>query len=384
MRSINFFILIFSFLTLLISGFLFLNNFDINLIQNILKIVLIFGSIPLWFEILKDIYKGNFGVDLIAGLALLGTFLVGEYLSGVVILLMLSGGEVLEIYAMNRAKRELSALISKNPSLAHVKKGEKIEDVNIEEVEPNMLVVIKSGEIVSVDGVVVEGKTEIDESVLTGESVAILKQIGSQVYSGTTNTGSAIVVKVLKDPKETKYQEIIKLVENAQESKAPIMRLADRYAVYFTILTLTIAALAYFISSDWTRVVAVLVVATPCPLILATPIAIMSGMSKSSKRGIVVKDGSALENLASISTFIFDKTGTITLGEPQVSQVFTFSDLSQNEVLKISASLDQLSSHILARSLLKKINELNLNLAIPENFSEIFSDGVEGQLEKKK
>lgn len=371
--ALVFFVIIVLFISLLIYRLQ-----SVEQTQNILKYALVIGSIPLWFGIFKDIFKGSFGVDIIAGVALIGTFITGQYLAGMIILLMLSGGQLLETYAMNRAKHELSTLLSNMPEVAHIRKGNEVRDISLDEVLVGAVVVIKSGEIIPVDGEVLEGSTMVDESTLTGESVPVEKKVGAHVYAGTQNTGGMIVVQVTKEAHETRFQRIVDLVKNAQNSKAPIVRLADKYSLYFTLYTVAIALGTWFLSQDLLRVVAVLVVATPCPLILATPIAIMSGMSNSSKRGVIVKDGGALETLARVNTFIFDKTGTVTVGLPKVVRIVSFEKITQDGILQIASSLDQPSTHILSKSLQTFSKEKSLSLSYPKNFQETFGDGIEG------
>lgn len=348
-------------------------------ISLLLKYTLVIGSLPLWYSLVRDMIRGSFGVDLIAGVALIGTFLIGQYLAGVVVLLMLSGGQVLEVYAMNRARKELKMLLSRTPEYAHVRKGDTLVDFPIAEIIPGMEVVIKPGEIVSVDGVVIEGDTMVDESTLSGESIPVEKKIGSSIFAGTQNKDNVVVVRVERAAHETKYQAIIELVKQAEENKAPLVRLADRYSIYFTGITFVIALIAWLLSHDFMRVVSVLVVATPCPLILATPIALLSGMSKASTRGIIVKDGGALETLARVSTFVFDKTGTVTLGTPEVVRIVAFQGYEQDVISK-AASLDQLSTHVLARALTMYAQKNTIALSYPEKFKEQFGDGVEGVL----
>jgi heavy metal translocating P-type ATPase len=349
----------------------------------LLKCVLLVGMIPLWVGMIRDMLKGHFGVDVIAGVALVGTFFFGEYLAGVVILLMLSGGQLLERYAMARARSELTSLLARAPEKAHVRQDGGLRDVRVEDIAVGMVVLIKPGEIIPVDGFILEGKSFVDESTLTGESVPVEKQQGNLVFASTENKGGVLLVQVEKPASETKYQHIAKIVREAEESKAPLVRLADRYSVYFTVITAVFGALAWFTSHDITRVIAVLVVATPCPLILATPIAIISGMSKSAHRGVIIKDGGALETLASVRTFVFDKTGTVTLGTPSVERIEAFG-IGMHSMLTIAASLDQLSTHVLARALTTYAKKHDTQLSYPLNFSEQFGDGVTGVLSGKK
>ena len=365
-------------IVLIISGVFYINHISNH---HILLYMLCIGALPLWYELIQEMRKGSFGVDIIAGVAIIATGLTGQYLAGCVVLLMLSGGQILELFAMNRAKKELESLLNRTPEYVHIQKDGAIVDIRIEDVTVGMEIVIKPGEILAVDGTVIEGETYIDESVLTGESVPIIKQLHAHVFAGTQNKENMIIVRVDTPILETKYQAIIKLVNEAKESKAPIVRLANKYSVYFSIITFSIAGLTYFITGDMMRVVAILVVATPCPLILATPIAILSGISKASKRGIIIKDGGSLETLADIEHFVFDKTGTITLGEPVVAKVLSFSNKTEEEIVSLAASLDQLSTHILARALTKYAQEKKYPLVYIPSIREQFGDGVEGSIE---
>lgn len=369
-------------LALIISAILYFTGHH-EAASIVLKWVLLAGMIPLWFTMIRDMVRGHFGVDLIAGVALLGTFFFGEYLPGVVILLMLSGGQLLESYAMSRARKELTALLSRAPEKAHVREGDKVRDVKIEDITIGMIVLIKPGEIIPVDGFILEGKSLVDESTLTGESVPVEKREGNLVFASTENKGGVLMVQVEKPASETKYEQIVKIVREAEESKAPLVRMADRYAVYFTAITALFAAAAWFLFHDPIRVIAVLVVATPCPLILATPIAIISGMSKSAHRGVIIKGGGALETLARVKTFIFDKTGTVTLGTPSVERIEAFG-IGAHAMLSIAASLDQLSTHVLARALTSYAEKNKTKLMYPKNFAEQFGDGVTGEVSGKK
>lgn len=360
--------------------FYFLGNTEYTTL--VLKYGLLIFSIPLWYEIITDIFKGKFGVDLIAGVALLSTFIFGAYLPGIIVLIMLSGGETLEAYAMHRARRELSLLLAHAPSIAHLKTETGLSDVQVSLVPVGATVLVKPGEIIPVDGTVIEGISSVDESAMTGESIPEEKSPGSVVISGTKNTGAVLYIISTKSSSESRFEQILKLVKEAEESRAPLVRLADRYSVYFTLLTFGIALATYLITGDTYRVLAVLVVATPCPLILATPIAIISGISKSAKRGIIVKNGGALEVLSDAKTFVFDKTGTITLGTPEVVRIDAFTD--GEDILNVSASLDQCSTHILARALVAHAKQEGKELFYPEKCLEHFGEGIEGNINLHK
>ena len=368
----------FAFLGLLVGFILHLSG-SVSLDNDIWMATLVIGTLPLIYKILKDIFSGHFGIDLIAIVAIIASFIMGQYLAGNIILLMLSGGEALEIYALKRARKELSNLISNAPTFAHIKKDNNLIDVNVDQIQVGDIIFIKTGEIIAADGIVVLGSSQVDESALTGESLPAEKVVGSTVFSGSINKSNILEVKVIRLPSESKYEQIIALIKKAEENKAPVVRLADKYSVWFTVITFSLATLAWVLAKDSVRLLAVLVVATPCPLILATPIAMISGISRAAKRGIIVKNGGALEVLAEINAFIFDKTGTLTLGQPEIVDVISFGK-DKNEVLRIAASLDQLSLHVLARSLQAYALKNNIVLSIPTNFTEDFGEGVSGDI----
>ncbi len=346
---------------------------------------LLLGAFPLFLEMVKNMLKGNFGVDLIAMVAIITSIFLSQYLAGTVILLMLSGGEALEGYAMRRARKELTALLANAPTIAHIKTEDgELKDVPVEQLSIDTLIVVKPGEIIPADGVAVSGFSLVDESALTGESVPVEVNISSQVLSGAINKDGLLEIKTIRESKDSKYEQLIRLVRQAEQHKAPIVRLADKYTVIFTIITFVLAVTAWLLSHDLVRILAVLVVATPCPLILATPIAIISGISQSAKRGIIVKDGGALEQLGEAKAFVFDKTGTLTLGKPEVSEVKVYAGSGEDQVLKIAASLDQASAHILARSLTDHAKLKKIKLDYPSNYTETFGDGVTGEISSEK
>lgn len=364
----------------LLSGLFFYFFTKTNFENYIWMTTIIIGIIPLVWKILKDIFRGHFGIDIIAIIAIIASFAMGQYLAGNIVLLMLSGGEALEAYALKRARRELSSLISNAPTFAHIKKDGNLIKVDVHEVKVGDIILIKTGEIIAADGIVILGKSQVDESALTGESLPSEKEIGSNVFSGSINKSDILEVKVIRSPAESKYEQIIALIKKAEENRAPVVRLADKYSIWFTLVTFVLALGAWFLAKDSVRLLAVLVVATPCPLILATPIAMISGISRSAKRGIIVKNGGALEVLAETHSFIFDKTGTLTLGQPEIVDVITFENKDKNEIIKISASLDQMSLHVLARSLQSYALKNKIDLTIPTNFKENFGEGVVGDI----
>ncbi|MCX6714312.1 MAG: heavy metal translocating P-type ATPase [Candidatus Uhrbacteria bacterium] len=364
----------------LIAGILSFNHLDATSAR-VLQATLFLGSIPLVYQFVKSILKGQYGVDIIALVAIVTSFLLHEYIAGSVIVLMLSGGEALEAYAARRSTQELTKLLSLAPSIAHRKNGDQLTDVPVEEMKVGEHLVVKPGEVVPIDGVVVEGKGYVDESSITGESEPVLKEHGQIIFSGSVNKTAVLEIRATHVSSESQYQRIVALVKNAQEQRAPIMRLADRYAVGFSVMTFTIAIAAWIFSNDPSRFLAVLVVATPCPLILAVPIAIISAMSRAASRGIVVKNGRALEILGEARGFVFDKTGTLTLGEPILQSIVSLSDISEKEIIRIAASIDQLSLHLFARALVQFATENQIAFSFPESFSEVIGSGVEGVID---
>jgi heavy metal translocating P-type ATPase len=271
------------------------------------------------------------------------------------------------------------------PTKGHIKKGETLQEVDVDLIEVGDVVVVRLGETVPVDGQVVAGVSEVDESSITGESILVQKGPGAFVFSGSINKDSNLEIRVIRKASESQYQKILKLINQAQSSRAPMVRLADKYAVWFSVLTFGLAFGAWAIFQESVRFLAVLVVATPCPLILATPIAIISGISKGAARGVIVKNGGALEKLSEVKAVVFDKTGTLTLGEPKVLDIISFSEITKEKILEIAAALDQLSIHVLARALTAHFKKhVRLPLALPKDFFEILGGGVGGVYEDKK
>lgn len=354
-----------------------------ELANRILFTVTLIGCIPLLLQMLFSFLRRHFGVDLIAAVGIISSLLIQEYLAGAVILLMLSGGEFLENFALRRAQKELTALMARAPKIAHRKTDGGLLDIPVDQVEVGEQLVVKPGEVIPVDGLVVRGSSSVDESSLTGESLPVQKGPHARVLSGSVNTDQVLEITATHRSQDSKYQQIIQLVREAEQHKAKFVRLADRYSVFFTVMAFSLAAIAWLISGTPVRALAVLVVATPCPLILAAPIAFASGISQAAKRGIIIKSGEALEKLARAKAFLFDKTGTLTLGEPQVSQVESYrADHSSAQIATIAASVDQLSAHVLARSLIKYAQSQGLSLTYPQTFNEELGQGVSGQLGK--
>jgi heavy metal translocating P-type ATPase len=328
--------------------------------------------------VLDALRHGHAGVDLIAVLALGGTLAVGEYLAGALIALMLATGRTLEAAAQRRASHDLRALLEHAPRTARRRIGTEVRTVSLAEVVVGDLLVVGPGEVVPVDGRVVGGTAVLDESVLTGESRSVERAAGQTVRSGVVNAGSAFEVRASATEQESTYAEIVRLARQAGAESAPVVRLADRYAAWFLPLSVAAAGLAWLISGSAVRAVAVLVVATPCPLLLAAPVAIVSGLSRASRLGVVIRDGGALENLGRARTLLLDKTGTLTGGRPRVLDVIAAPGWTPAEVLRSAASLDQYSPHVLARAIVDAARERGLDLTVPEDVSEEPGRGATG------
>ena len=340
------------------------------------------GLLPLVSAVIRGLLARKAGVDFIALLAMLGALILHQYLAGAVIALMLTGGHGLEEFAASRAQRELSALLERTPRAVHRYEGDTIVSVGIDRVRPGDLLLVKPGEVVPVDGVVLGGTAVLDEAALTGEAGPVEHPQGSQVRSGSTNASSTpFDLRATTTSAESTYAGIVRLVQQAQASKAPLVRLADRYAALFLPLTLVTAAIGWMVSGDPVRALAVLVVATPCPLILAAPIAIVAGISRAARRGIIVKGGAALEALARGKTLFLDKTGTVTAGAPALTNVESFGRYPPDRLLQFAASLDQVSPHVLAGPILKAASERGLELHFPEVVSEEHGSGIQGKVD---
>ena len=338
-------------------------------------------ALTMFIGMIKTLRSGKYGVDLLAILAVIATLSVSEYWAAMVILVMLTGGDALEDYAAKKANTELKALLDNSPRRAHVVSPTGTTDVAVDDVKVGQHVVVKPGELVPVDGVVITGHSDFDESSLTGEARPVAKTVGSPVMSGALNGDEAVTIKVTKLAKDSQYQQLVKLVKEAESTPAHFVRLADRYAIPFTIAAVAISLVAWGISQDPRRFAEVLVVASPCPLILAAPVAMVSGMSRASRNGIVVKTGSVLEKLAGAKTGAFDKTGTITNGHLTVARVLPAAEVTTERLLHLAASAEQDSSHILARSLIKYTSAKQISLAPVANLSEVTGRGITATIE---
>ncbi|AUB52245.1 heavy metal translocating P-type ATPase [Enterococcus mundtii] len=348
-------------MTLLIGAVALISEFMFDRPRLAFMIIAITGgtlAFLMFVEMIKTLRSGKYGVDILAITAIVATLLVNEYWASLMILIMLTGGESLEDYAQKKAGQELQSLLDNTPRTAHKLQGDQQLDVAVDTLEIGDHLVIKPGEIVPADGRVIMGESTFDEASLTGEAKPMSKKVGDELMSGSVNGDSSVKMVVEKRAEDSQYQLIIKLVEESKEKPARFVRLADRYAVPFTLIAYLIGGIAWWASGDPVRFAQVLVVASPCPLILAAPVALVAGMSRSSKSGIVVKTGTAVEKLAETRTIAFDKTGTITKGMLEVTGVAPVQEFSEAELLRVAASAEQGSAHILARSLVQAVPQL--------------------------
>ncbi len=336
-------------------------------------------AIALWQGVgmVRQLLRREFGLDVLAITAIVATVLVGEFVAALVVVLMLTGGEALEDYANRRAKRELDALLSRAPQQARVSRDGSYLDVPIDEVAVGDVLLVRPAEVVPVDAVLLSPRTTVDESSLTGESIPVEKTAGDALLSGSVNGTDAVEVRATETASASQYQRIVALVAEASESRAPVVRLADRYAVPFTVLSLLIGGVAWLVSGDPVRFAEVLVLATPCPLLIAAPVAFVGGMSRAARNGLIVKGGSVLEQLAAARTAAFDKTGTLTHGAPEITDVRPEGGITADELLAAVADAEEYSSHVLAASLIRAADARGLTRRGAASAREIATNGVE-------
>ena len=333
-------------------------------------------------DMVKQLMRREFGLDILAVVAMTASLAVGEYLAASIIALMLTGGEALEDYAAARARRDLRSLLDRAPQRAHRLPAvdapvDQAENIEIDRVEPGDVLLVRPAEVVPVDGEAIDAGS-FDESSLTGESAAVAKDVGDTILSGSVNGTQAVRMRATRSAADSQYQKIIALVRQTEDQQAPVVRVADRYAMPFTAVSLLIAGLAWWLSGDPVRFAEVLVLATPCPLLIAAPVAFLGGMSRASNAGIIVKGGAVLEALGSTSTAAFDKTGTLTYGRPTVSEVRAVG-VSEDELLAVAAAAEQFSSHVLALGVIEAAEGLELPEA--RNGREVATEGVEAEVD---
>jgi heavy metal translocating P-type ATPase len=335
-------------------------------------------------EIASSLWRGDVGLDIVAALSMTAALLVGEELAAAIVALMYAGGQYLEAYAERQARREMTALLSRVPRTAVRHRNSRLEEVALDLVLAGDRLLIRRGDVVPVDGTVVEGVAVLDQSALTGEAMPVTFMTGGQVLSGSTNVGDAFDLVATRRAAESTYAGVVRMVEAAQRSRAPMSRLADRYAILFLGVTAVMAAAAWWLTSDPIRAVAVLVVATPCPLILAVPVAIVAGLSRAAKLGILIKGGKAIETLARVRALVIDKTGTLTIGHARIVEIRTVDGMTADELLAIAASLDQASKHIIAQTIVAEARSKGLALTIPTEVVETPGEGIVGRVDGRR
>ncbi len=340
--------------------------------------------IALAFSIVRDLTAGRMGVDAIALLAMAGALLLQQPLAAIVVAIMYTGGTVLEDYAVSRAERNLKNLVERAPRLAHRRVDETITDVDIRDVKVGDAILIRAGEIIPVDGLITSPRAVLDEAALTGEPIPVTRQVGESARSGTLNAGDTFQITATATADESTYAGIVRLVTAAQTAKSPFIRLADRYALLLLPVTIVVAGLAWALSGDPIRALAVLVVATPCPLILAAPVAFIAGVSQAARRGIIVKGGAPLDALAQTHTVLFDKTGTLTVGGARLIAVETAPGQDAGEVLRLAGSLEQASQHVVAAAIVTAAVSQGHSLQLPQQVHEVMGSGLEGVVAGRK
>src|SRR6516162_3002480 len=340
------------------------------------------GTLPvlmgLLISMIRDFLTGRVGVDSVAFVSMSGALFLGQNLAGIVIAIMYAGGNLLEDIAVGRAERDLKSLIDRAPRIAHRRIGSNIEDVLIDQIAIGDNILVRAGEVVPVDGVVQSQVATIDEAALTGEVTPISRRDGELARSGSVNAGDSFEIRASAVASESTYAGIVRLVSAAQTAKSPFIRMADRYALLFLPVTLAIAGGAWFFSNDPVRALAVLVAATPCPLILAAPVAFIAGVAQAAKRGILVKGSGPLEALARTHTVMFDKTGTLTVGGARLVAIEAAPGHSTEEILRVAGSIEQASHHVVAAAIVEAAVAKGLKLSVPSQVHETMGSGVEG------
>jgi heavy metal translocating P-type ATPase len=335
-------------------------------------------------EIVTSLRRGDVGLDIVAALSMTAALAVGENLAAAIVALMYAGGQYLEAYAERHARREMTALLARVPRTAVRHRDGQLEEVALDLVLPGDRLLVRKGDVVPVDGTVVEGVAVLDQSALTGEAMPVQLTAGQAVLSGSTNVGDAFDLVAERLAAESTYAGVVRLVEAAQRSRAPMSRLADRFAILFLAVTAVMAGGAWWLTDDPIRAVAVLVVATPCPLILAVPVAIVSGLSRAAKLGILIKGGKAIEMLARVRALVIDKTGTLTIGQAKIVSTRVVDGVTPNELLRVAASLDQASKHIIAQTIVTEARDKGLPLAIPSDVVETPGEGIVGRVDGRQ
>ncbi|OQK18131.1 metal-transporting ATPase [Methyloprofundus sedimenti] len=357
--------------------------YQISLGELPLMSVLILGGVPLLYQLSVKLFEGNFGADLLAGISIVTAVLLDEYLAGSLVVLMLSGGAVLESYAVKKASSVLEALANRMPSIAHRKSNDKLIDIGTEQVIIGDTLLILPHEICPVDGTVLEGSSAMDESYLTGEPYMMSKICGSQVLSGAINGDSALTIRADKLAVDSRYAKIMEVMHSSEQHRPKLRRLGDQLGALYTPLAVAIAVLAWMASGDVIRFLAVLVIATPCPLLIGIPVTIISSISLAARREIIIKNPAILETIGTCRTAIFDKTGTLTYGRPSLTAIKTSGAYTEQQVLSLIASLEVYSKHPLSSAIVKAAKKSALTLLSVVNIKELPGEGLKGTVEGK-
>ncbi len=335
-------------------------------------------------EIVRRLRQGDVGLDIVAALSMSAALLFGETLAAAVVALMYSGGTFLERYAEGRAGREMRDLLARVPRTVTRHRNGALDEVPLDDIAPGDLLLVRQGDVAPVDGTVESDRALLDLSALTGESLPVRRERGQEVPSGATNAGDAFDLRATRPAGESTYAGIVRLVEAAQRSKAPMARLADRWSLLFVVVAVALAAAAWWFSGDPVRAVAVLVVATPCPLILAVPVALVAGLSRAARFGVLIKGARPLEALARIRTLILDKTGTLTDGRPQILSIEATGGMSRDAVLQFAAALEQASKHPIAQAIVAAAQARGMALPVPEAVTETPGEGLAGTVDGRR
>lgn len=342
---------------------------------------LILGGLPLLWSLLRKLVVRDFGSDLLAGIAIVSAALMQEYLVAAIVVLMLAGGAALEQYATRSASSVLGALARRMPAAAHRRVGDRTEDITLDRVAIGDTLVVLPHDICPVDGSVIDGMGSMDEAYLTGEPFRISKTPGSHVLSGAVNGDAVLVIRAEKLAVDSRYARIMHVIEESEQSRPHIRRVADRIGAWYTPLAILLAAFAAYLSGDLHRFVAVLVIATPCPLLIAIPVAVIAAISLAARRGIIIKSAAILEQIDRCHTFIFDKTGTLTYGRPALSEVVPAPGVTQETALRFAAGLEQYSKHPLSLAIVEASHKAGVAIAVASEISERAGDGLRGIVE---
>lgn len=364
-------------------GLRFLGSWSETVQRLPLLVALVLGGLPLVWELLQKLFQRQFGSDLLAGISIVTSVLLDEWLAGALVVLMLSGGEALESYAVRSASSVLQALARRMPTIAHRKRDEQIEDIRVDQLQIGDSLIVFPHDICPVDGVVTAGRGVMDESYLTGEPYRISKMPGAAVLSGAINGESALTISATRLAEDSRYAKIMQVMQTSQQQRPQLRRLGDRLGAVYTPLAVGLGVAAWILTGDPLRFLAVLVVATPCPLLIGIPVAIIGSISLAARRAIIVRDPAVLEVIDTCQSMIFDKTGTLTYGRPNLVEQTPAPQLSSTDLLARVASLEQYSKHPLASAILEAANAEQLSLHEVTELQELPGQGLVGKVDQQ-